>query len=119
MKQKRSTARPGQQVRGSKTGRPIMAAFDLLGRRWTMRILWELSAGSCTFRALADRVGNVVPSTLNRRLQEMREMNLLIHNGDGYELTDLGQRLVVALDPLRDWAEQWAQTIQLDGEPPA
>ncbi|RGP35061.1 transcriptional regulator, partial [Pseudotabrizicola alkalilacus] len=28
-------AKPG--VRGSRTGRPIMALLDLLGRRWTLR----------------------------------------------------------------------------------
>ena len=117
MTQKRSTGRTGQQVRGSRTGRPIMAAFDMLGRRWTMKILWELNAGPCTFRALAERVGEVVPSTLNRRLQEMKDMNVLTHNGEGYELTGLGRRLVVALDPLRDWSEEWARTIQLGDEP--
>jgi len=29
-------------VRGSRSGRPIMALLDLLGRRWTLRIIWEL-----------------------------------------------------------------------------
>jgi len=35
--------RPGRVVRGSATGRPLMAALDLLGRRWALRILWELT----------------------------------------------------------------------------
>lgn len=29
-------------MRGSRSGRPIMALLDLLGRRWTLRIIWEL-----------------------------------------------------------------------------
>ena len=40
--------KPGQPVRGSRSGAPIMALFDLLGRRWAMgvtmqsgRSLWE------------------------------------------------------------------------------
>ena len=36
---------PGQPVRGSASGRPIMALLDLLGRRWALRILWELRDG--------------------------------------------------------------------------
>ena len=32
-------------VRGSRTGRPVMALLDLLGRRWTLRIVWELRDG--------------------------------------------------------------------------
>ncbi|HEV7693887.1 MAG TPA: hypothetical protein VGO52_23840 [Hyphomonadaceae bacterium] len=31
-----------RKVRGSRTGRPIMALLDLLGRRWTLRVIWEL-----------------------------------------------------------------------------
>jgi hypothetical protein len=32
---------PGRAVRGSTTGRPIMALFDLIGRRWTLRVIWR------------------------------------------------------------------------------
>lgn len=94
-----------------------MAAFDLLGRRWTMRILWALSQGPCTFRALAERVGEVVPSTLNRRLQEMKDTQLVLHDGvEGYQLTDLGQGLVDALVPLREWSNEWAKYVDLSGD---
>ena len=34
--------RPGSAVRGSRTGRPVMAVLDVLGRRWGLRIAWEL-----------------------------------------------------------------------------
>ena len=41
---------PGTPVRGSRTGRPLMATFDLLGRRWMLRVLWELRTGPIGFR---------------------------------------------------------------------
>ena len=44
--------RPGQPVRGSQTGQPIMVLFDLIGRRWSMGILWNLSGQTRTFRDL-------------------------------------------------------------------
>ena len=39
---KQASAMKKRTVRGSRSGRPIMALLDLLGRRWTLRILWEL-----------------------------------------------------------------------------
>ena len=39
---------PQRRVRGSRTGRPIMALLDLFGRRWSLRILWELRERSMT-----------------------------------------------------------------------
>jgi hypothetical protein len=44
--------RPGVAVRGSQSGRPVMALLDLLGRRWALRTIWELREDSLSFRAL-------------------------------------------------------------------
>jgi len=41
-----------KRVRGSTTGRPIMVLLDLLGRRWTLRIVWELRDAPRRFREL-------------------------------------------------------------------
>ncbi len=43
---------PEQPVPGFQSGYPIVAALDLLGRRWILRILWELRNGPIGFRAL-------------------------------------------------------------------
>lgn len=96
-------------VRGSRTGRPIMAVLDLLGRRWMMRILWQLRDGPLTFRALREQCDAVSPSVLNTRLAEMRETGLVEARADeGYALTDEGSRLLDVLAPLHAWAERWA-----------
>lgn len=96
-------------VRGSKTGRPIMAALDLLGRRWCLRILWELRDARLTFRALQAACGDVSPSVLQQRLKELSEAALVEHDGEGYGLT----RQALALQPimlaLNGWAEDWAR----------
>lgn len=100
---------PGRPVRGSSTGRPIMAALDLFGRRGLLRILWELRGEApLTFRALASAAG-LPPGTLNTRLKEMREAGLLADAG-GYALTPLGRDLIAALGPLQAWSETWAKT---------
>src|SRR6185503_6881404 len=97
------TPRPGRPVRGSTTGRPLMALLDLLGRRQALRVIWELRGARLTFRALQEACGGVSPSVLNQRLKELRESGLLdVREGDGYGLTPLGHQLRHALRPLLD-----------------
>jgi DNA-binding HxlR family transcriptional regulator len=99
---------PGTRVRGSTTGRPLMAAFDLLGRRGVLRILWELRAGDAlTFRTLQS-VAELSPATLNTRLRELRAAGL-VEAEAGYKLTQMGTRLLPALEPLHGWAVSWAK----------
>lgn len=106
----KSEARPGSPVRGSRSGRPVMAALDLLGRRGTLRILWELRAGnSHTFRALA-AAAELPPATLNTRLTELRAL-ALVGAEDGYALTPLGRELMAALRPLDTWSKRWARQL--------
>lgn len=103
------TPRPGLPVRGSKTGRPIMALLDLLGRRWQLRVVWELSRKPLTFRALQTACGGVSPTILNTRLAELREAGIVVLRDEGYALTDEGKRLLGELMGLHEWAERWAK----------
>jgi DNA-binding HxlR family transcriptional regulator len=111
------TPLPGAPVRGSDTGRPIMAAFDLLGRRGTLRILWELRDGSLNFRAL-QQAAQTNPALLNTRLKELRAARLLAHDTGGYRLTERCVELMGLLMPLDAWAGRWADEIaeSADGE---
>lgn len=100
--------RPGRPVRGSTSGRPIMALLDLLGRRGALRVLWELRAGPLTFRALQDAAA-LSPSVLNTRLAELRDAGIADHDAGGYALTPAGRALLAHLAPLRRWSEAWAR----------
>jgi DNA-binding HxlR family transcriptional regulator len=94
-----------------------MAALDLLGRRWSLRILWELRDGPVGARALRDRCDGMSPSVLYERLGELSEAALVTRNGDQrYELTKIGQALGAALDPLSRWAQRWAKETSSPGE---
>jgi DNA-binding HxlR family transcriptional regulator len=50
---------PGKPVRGSRSGQPIMALLDLLGRRWAMRVIWELRESTLSFRQLQEACGGI------------------------------------------------------------
>lgn len=107
---RKKAPRPGRKVRGSTTGKPIMAALDLLGRRWALRVLWELRDAPLAFRPLQDACGGIAPSVLNTRLAELREAGIVGLEESGYALTPLGRSLNEALVPLLGWAEQWAKS---------
>ena len=102
-------SQPRRPVRGSRTGRPIMAVLDLLGRRWMLRILWELRSDTVTFRELRTRCDGMSPSVLNQRLGELRGAGIIELADPGYRLTSRGADLLTALAPINQWAKKWAK----------
>lgn len=100
---------PGKPVRGSKSGSPIMALFDLLGRRWGMGVLWTLSElGPCTFRALQAACETISPAVLNARLSELKAAGFVTQGRGGYEVTAMGRDVYQALLPLSAVSKRWA-----------
>jgi DNA-binding HxlR family transcriptional regulator len=99
-----------RRVRGSRTGRPIMVLLDLLGRRWSLRILWELRDGPLTSRALRTACDEASPTVLQARLSELREAGFVaLLPAEGYGLTGLGRELNETFLPLHRFAERWSK----------
>ncbi|MCX5206583.1 helix-turn-helix transcriptional regulator [Streptomyces sp. NBC_00237] len=84
-----------------------MAALDLLGRRWALRVVWELSQSPAGFRELQRRCAQMSSSVLSTRLAELIDARLIALRPDGYHLTPLGTGLVTALRPLDAWSRRW------------
>jgi DNA-binding HxlR family transcriptional regulator len=104
-------------VRGSRTGRPVMALLDLMGRRWTLRILWELRDITLTSRALREACDDASPTVLQARLAELRQAGFVeLAAGRGYRLTAPGRELLRTLLPLHRFAERWAESPRRAGE---
>ncbi len=100
-----------RSVRGSRSGRPIMALLDLLGRRWALRIVWELRDDQAlTSRALRTACDQASPTILQTRLSELRDAGLVeLVPGDGYRLTEMGRELFETFLPLHRFAERWSK----------
>jgi DNA-binding HxlR family transcriptional regulator len=96
-----------------------MALFDLIGRRWTLRIIWELQQASrpLTFRELRSACGDISSSVLTRRLHELTDVLITARARDGYTLTDTGIRLVTSLQPVLEWSRAWNRELAADDEP--
>jgi len=111
-----TTPLPGMKVRGSKTGKPIMALLDLLGRTWALGIIWNLAKKTYTFRELQSLCEDISPTLLNTRLKELREAAIIEKVLGGYALTPIGQELLMLIYPMGDWAQTWSNSLMLDKE---
>ncbi|KPH81401.1 winged helix-turn-helix transcriptional regulator [Bosea vaviloviae] len=97
-----------------------MALLDLLGRRMSLRVLWELAhAGQpLTFREL-QAVAETNPSLLNTRLKELRAADIVVHHSGGYDLSEEGKVLVSLIMPLDQWAAAWGARLGAENEAPS
>jgi DNA-binding HxlR family transcriptional regulator len=105
--------RPGKPVRGSTTGRPVMALLDLLSRRWMLRVIWEIRDGPIGFRSLQRGCEQMSPSVLSQRLTELVEARILMQSeSKEYEFTVEGRELFDLMNPLHEWSERWAKQLE-------
>ncbi len=87
-----------------------MALLDLLGRRWALRVIWELRERPLTARDLRVACDEASPSVLQARLTDLRAAGIVAHRtGEGYHLTALGAALLQAFSPLYEFADRWAE----------
>jgi DNA-binding HxlR family transcriptional regulator len=105
-----ATPRPGKPVRGSRTGQPLNATFDLLGRRWSLSVIWALRNEAVPFLEIQSELEGISSSVLTTRLRELREAEIIATDEAGrYLLTPDGRELCKAIRPLQDWAYDWSR----------
>src|SRR3954467_5619742 len=92
--------------RESTTTRALADLFDLIGRRWTLRILWELRGRTLSFNELRRAVGGMSQSVLVTGVAEFFGAGLVDNAPRGYLLTAEGRALVEQLAPLAGWADE-------------
>ena len=101
-----NATRPRPATRGSRSGRPVMQVLDILGRRWALRIGWELRSDALSFNDLQRACDDVSPSVLSQRLREGLELGTIDRDDDGrYRLTAAGRSLSKILGRLDAWAQ--------------
>lgn len=105
---------------GDEPSQAILAAIDLLGQRWMLRVIWELEPGPLGFLDIRRRMGNCSSSMLSDRLQQLQSAALIRKNGQrgAYELTTEGALLAESLQPLWDWSERWTPSGDGNGRIP-
>jgi DNA-binding HxlR family transcriptional regulator len=91
----------------------MLALLEILGRRWALRILWELRTEPANFQVLQRRCDSMSTSVLSQRLGELRDAQLIEKDpAASYLLTEHGVRLLTRLDGIDEWTQEWARTIR-------
>lgn len=92
----------------------IQLALGLLNKRWTWLILCTLMKGNCRFLQLATMVPQISNTMLTIRLNELRDMGIVMRCLGGtnpahfeYKLTKKGQALRSVVEQLQQWAQEW------------
>lgn len=96
-----------QNIRRAHTSASMAAALSVVGKRWALRIIWELRAGPLNFRSLQAACGGISPSVLQARLHEWRNVEVIEMIPDlGYRLSRSGERLFQVLAQLEKWSAE-------------
>ena len=82
----------------------------MLGRRWALRVLWELRGEPLPYGALREACDEVSTSVLAQRLRELKGAGIVASDDAGrYALTPRGHELMELLAPLNHFARRWAR----------
>jgi DNA-binding HxlR family transcriptional regulator len=89
---------------------PVRTTLTLVGQKWVLHIVHELTDGKRRFNELAERVGGCNSRTLRDRLKEPEQVGVvhreIVETNPPwveYDLTPRGRELAAAMEPLADW----------------
>jgi DNA-binding HxlR family transcriptional regulator len=93
----------------------------LLGGRWTLEVIAELSKAGRRYRDLHDALDGISYKVLTETLSRAERDGLIARHLEGerietatlYELTDLGRSLDSPLEAMAEWAERNRTSVEL------
>jgi DNA-binding HxlR family transcriptional regulator len=92
----------------------LARALDVVGERWSMLILRELTLGARRYRDLLDGLPGVPTNLLATRLKDLQAFGVITKRTlpapagvTVYELTEAGHALRPALTELREWGSRF------------
>jgi len=97
---------------------PILSAFNMIGGKWKMPILWQLYNSNLRYNELKRRLGGITNIMLTRCLRDLEDAGLVrrtqlseIPPHVEYSLTEYSRKLGKALLDIKDWGEEM-QSLQ-------
>ncbi len=85
----------------------LARALDVVGERWTLLIVREMTSGSRRFGQLLAGLPGISSNLLAERLRWLEDNGIIVHTGDDYRLSELGAGLVPSLRALAGWGRQF------------
>jgi DNA-binding HxlR family transcriptional regulator len=101
----------------------IARALDIIGERWSLLLVRELTLGPRRYRDLATGLPGIPTNLLAARLKDLQAAGVITRRTlptptdvTVYELTSAGQALQPALSELLDWGKRYAPQPTEDDE---
>jgi len=93
---------------------PVARTLDVVGDRWTMLILRDLSFGRLRYSALLESLKGISTNLLSDRLKKLEASGMVVQvpysahpPRSEYKLTPKGKAFVPVLVAMRDYGKQW------------
>ena len=97
---------------------PVETTLSLIGNKWKVLILRDLMTGTKRFGELKRSVGDVSQKVLTAQLRDMEENELISRKVYAevpprveYSLTPLGESLSPILSAMKNWGENFKETL--------
>lgn len=97
---------------------PIEIGLNILGGKWKLKILWQISKGAVRFNELQRRLGKITTKTLTQQLRELEDQEIIqrtVYPDNPpkveYALTELGKSIYPVLKSLCDWGTNYQAAI--------
>lgn len=90
---------------------PLAKAMEILDERWTLLVIRELLMGSSRFNEIRRGVPRMSPALLAKRLRTLERHGIVVRNPDGYQLTECGRDLHLAVTTLGMWGLRWVTEL--------
>ena len=94
--------------------RPFQWAVELIGKRWSSGIMLAVLQGATRFSEIVARVDGLSDRMLAQRARELEAAGLLAREvvpsipvQIRYSLTERGEDLLAALQPVMRWEQRW------------
>lgn len=98
---------------------PVSIAQKMIGGKWTLLILYNLSTGILRFGELHRLMPSVTQSTLTKELRRLESYQLInrkvfpqVPPKVEYSLTEIGMKIVPILDGLSQWGHEYKQHVK-------
>jgi DNA-binding HxlR family transcriptional regulator len=92
----------------------LARALDLIGERWSLLVVRELTLGSRRYRDLQDGLPGIPTNLLATRLKDLQAAGIITKRTlppptvvTVYDLTEAGRALAPAVNALRDWGAHY------------
>lgn len=100
---------------------PVETTLSLIGGKYKVLILWNLSQGPLRFTELHKRIPSATPKMLTQQLRELETATIIsrkvyptIPPKVEYALTELGYSLMPVLISIRDWGVHFLSNQNLE-----